>query len=420
MRDETSVDENDFFRQATLRICGSLDMETAMCDSLEYLSGVMPADHLSLVLYDRGLEVVRAVLMTPSPAGRRGDVFISIPIAERDLAKRDLVDVFFVDRPDGGPVTVRIINDPALDPLVSGSIMRRFGMVDSSLLVMRLMADGKYLGNVVLRVEGKGRYTERHARLLAQLCEPFSIALANVLKHREVLDLKDALADENEYLQRKLFQPADDTIVGAKGGLSDVMELVSRVAPLDSQVLLLGETGVGKDVVAQAIHRLSRRRAGPFVKVNCGAIADTLLDSELFGHERGAFTGAMTQRRGFFERADRGTIFLDEIGELTPSGQVRMLRVLQYKEVQRVGGSTPVPVNVRVIAATNRNLDEMVKSGEFREDLWFRLNVFPVGIPPLRRRKEDIPGLVDHFIGRKWKELRLPGPPGLVDRKSVV
>lgn len=414
MPDRLNVDENDFFRQATLRICGSLHMETAMRRCLEYLSTVLPADHLNLVLYDRGMEMVRTVLTTASPEEWRPIPATAFPVSEEALSGRDRVDVFQVERPEGPPVMVRIINDPDLDPLVSGTMLRSFGMSDSSLLVMRLMVEEKYLGNVVLRVAGKGRYTERHARLLALLREPFSIAMANVLEHHVILRLKDALADENEYLQRKLFHPEDSAVVGATGGLGGVMELVKRVAPLDSQVLLLGETGVGKDVVARAIHRLSRRHAEPFVKVNCGAIADTLLDSELFGHERGAFTGAMAQRRGYFERADRGTIFLDEIGELTPSGQVRMLRVLQYKEVQRVGGSTPVPVNVRVIAATNRNLDEMVKEGEFREDLWFRLNVFPIEVPPLRRRKGDIPGLVEHFIRGKWKELRLPGPPGLV------
>jgi transcriptional regulator with GAF, ATPase, and Fis domain len=184
--------------------------------------------------------------------------------------------------------------------------------------------------------------------------------------------------------------------------------------------LLLGETGVGKDVIANAIHYSSPRKDGPFIKVNCGAIPETLLDSELFGHEKGAFTGALSQRRGRFERANGGTLFLDEIGELPPQAQVRMLRVLQYKEIERVGGTNPISVDIRLIAATNRDLEEMVKAKQFREDLWFRLNVFPIRIPPLRERKEDIVALVHHFIRRKSRELKLPAPPplapGIIDR----
>jgi hydrogenase-4 transcriptional activator len=172
-------------------------------------------------------------------------------------------------------------------------------------------------------------------------------------------------------------------------------------------VLLLGETGTGKEIIANAIHYSSPRKDDPFIKVNCGAIPETLLDSELFGHEKGAFTGAISQKRGRFERADKGTIFLDEIGELPAQAQVRLLRVLQEKEIERVGGTSSIRVDVRVISATNRNLQEMITSGRFREDLWFRLNVFPIMIPPLRQRREDIPALVHHFIERKSRELKL-------------
>ena len=198
------------------------------------------------------------------------------------------------------------------------------------------------------------------------------------------------------------------------------MEMVQQVAPLDSPVLLLGETGTGKEVIANAIHYSSPRKDGPFIKVNCGAIPETLLDSELFGHEKGAFTGAISQRRGRFERADKGTIFLDEIGELPPQAQVRLLHVLQKKEIERVGGTSSIPVDIRIISATHRNLEEMIASGRFREDLWFRLNVFPIMIPPLRQRKEDIPALVHHFIDRKSMELKLTErpvlAPGAIDR----
>ena len=178
-------------------------------------------------------------------------------------------------------------------------------------------------------------------------------------------------------------------------------------------MLLLGQTGVGKDVIANAIHVLSSRTDGLFVKVKCGAIPESLIDSELFGHEKGAFTGAMAQKRGRFERANHGTIFLDEIGELPPQAQVRLLRVLQDKEIERVGGTKTIQLDIRIIAATNRNLEEMVQTGQFREDLWFRVNVFPIWIPPLRQRKSDIPALIQHFIHKKARELKLPGIPAL-------
>jgi transcriptional regulator with GAF, ATPase, and Fis domain len=178
-------------------------------------------------------------------------------------------------------------------------------------------------------------------------------------------------------------------------------------------VFLLGEPGTGKEIMANAIHYSSPRKDGPFIKVNCGAIPESLIDSELFGHEKGAFTGAIGQKRGRFERADKGTIFLDEIGELPPQAQVRLLRVLQTKEIERLGGTSSIRVDIRVISATNRNLQEMVASGRFREDLWFRLNVFPIMIPPLRQRREDIPALVHHFIDRKSKELKLAERPVL-------
>jgi transcriptional regulator with GAF, ATPase, and Fis domain len=228
------------------------------------------------------------------------------------------------------------------------------------------------------------------------------------------------LADDNRYLYNEMRSASGDEIIGTDFGLKTVMKMVGQVAPLDSPVLLLGETGTGKEVIANAIHYSSPRRDGPFIKVNCGAIPDTLLDSELFGHEKGAFTGAISQKRGRFERADKGTIFLDEIGEFPAQAQVRLLRVLQTKEIERVGGTASIPVDVRIISATNRNLEKMIASGRFREDLWFRLNVFPITIPPLRERREDIPALAHHFIERKSKELKLAErpviAPGALDR----
>ena len=189
--------------------------------------------------------------------------------------------------------------------------------------------------------------------------------------------------------------------------------MVRQVAPLDSPVLLMGETGTGKEIIANAIHLGSQRKNNPYITVNCGAIPENLVDSELFGHEKGAFTGAISRKRGRFERAHSGTIFLDEIGELPPAAQIRLLRVVQQHEIERVGGTESIPVDVRIISATHQNLPEMVSKGTFREDLWFRLNVFPIMIPPLRQRVEDIPALVNHFVEKKSRELKLSERPPL-------
>ncbi len=203
-------------------------------------------------------------------------------------------------------------------------------------------------------------------------------------------------------------------IIGADSGLKQTMEKAAMVAPLSSTVLLSGETGTGKEIIANAIMAMSKRGKAPFVKVNCAAVPHSLMEAALFGHEKGAFTGAIAMKKGFFERAQGGTIFLDEIGELTPNTQTRLLRVLQEKEIERVGGSSTIPLDIRVIAATHRNLERMVKAGRFRQDLFFRINVFPIDIPPLRHRKNDIILLVKHFINKKSIEMKLESIPGLV------
>jgi transcriptional regulator with GAF, ATPase, and Fis domain len=359
-----------------------------------------------LHLYERDLGSMRTIAMATAYEGRKLDHFTPLSKEVRSRVEEKHPHVM-------------ILNQPDLEPL-GKTMLQQLKKPDSSGLVLHLDVEGRRLGALSLVAEGKDRFSEGHARLMSLLNEPFAIALSNTLKHQEVLRLKDLLADDNRYLHRELRHLSGDEIVGAEFGLKGVMEMARQVASQSSPVLLLGETGVGKDVIANSIHYSSSRKGGPFVKVNCGAIPETLLDSELFGHEKGAFTGALSQKRGRFERADRGTLFLDEIGELPPQAQVRMLRVLQYKEIERVGGTKPISVDIRLIAATNRNLEEMVKARQFREDLWFRLNVFPLRIPPLRERKEDIPALVRYFMHRKSRELKLAEPPpiarGVIDR----
>ncbi len=240
------------------------------------------------------------------------------------------------------------------------------------------------------------------------LIEPFAAALENDRRLRELSVLREAAeADRQSLLTRLKRQDVTDTLVGAESGLREVMERVDLVARSDTPVLILGETGSGKEVVARAIHRRSPRSAGPFLRVNCGAIPPELIDSELFGHERGSFTGAVATRQGWFERADGGTLFLDEIGELSPAAQVRLLRVLQDGGVQRVGGQRSLTVDVRVVAATHRDLHAMVKEGDFRQDLWYRIAIFPIRLPALRERTQDIPALATHFALQAAQRLGL-------------
>src|SRR5262245_13190572 len=217
----------------------------------------------------------------------------------------------------------------------------------------------------------------------------------------EIKRLKDRLQDENIALREEVDQASMfEEIVGASTALKVVLSHVSKVAPTDSTVLICGETGTGKELIARAIHKHSRRADRAFISLNCAATPPSLIASELFGHEKGAFTGAVQQWRGRFELAQSGTIFLDEIGEIPMDTQIALLRVLQERQVERVGGNRPIPVDVRVIAATNRDLSAAITAGTFRSDLYYRLNVFPIEVPPLRRRREDIPILVEYFVKR--------------------
>jgi transcriptional regulator with GAF, ATPase, and Fis domain len=227
-----------------------------------------------------------------------------------------------------------------------------------------------------------------------------AIAIKNAHLFEEVSQLSRRLEAENVYLREELRAELRPGIVGKSLALREALTRVERVAPTDSTVLLLGETGTGKELFANALHELSPRRGAAFVKVNCAAIAPALIESELFGHEKGAFTGALQRRLGRFELADHGTLFLDEVSELPVEAQAKLLRVLQERELERVGSSTTLPVDVRVICATNRNLETEVAEKRFRQDLFYRLNVFPIAVPPLRERGEDIRILVEHFVDR--------------------
>lgn len=392
--------ERDFFYQATVRICSSLEIDKGLYGFFKFLEQFMPVEAICLCLFEPDMGALKTLAEARESGGRRMETMIPLsPEARSILQREDLERVRVDNAPDGDP----ILNDWAAF----------FDLPRSSFLRLRLVIEGKRIGSLVMHTPGRNMYSEENARWMSLVNEPFAIAISNALRHQEALKLKDMLDDETRCLRRELQGLAGDEIVGSDFGLKGTMEMVRQVAPLESPVLLLGESGAGKELISHAVHQLSPRKDGPFVVVNCGAIPETLVDSELFGHEKGAFTGAVAQKRGRFERADKGTIFLDEIGELPLHAQVRMLRVLQDMKIERVGGTKSISVDIRVIAATHRNLAKMIQENRFREDLWFRLNVFPIPIPPLRERRSDIPALVHYFVEKKSRELKLPSSPKL-------
>jgi transcriptional regulator with GAF, ATPase, and Fis domain len=395
------MDKNEFFREATIRICGNLEIEQALFSTLKFIRYSVPIDIMFLEYYDESMEAMRTLAKATSHSGEIVDIVVRVSDKAKKQAKQKYGSkndkVILYNKPD--------------EELLSKELLHFHQIKASSLLVIVLESGKQRIGTVVMILTEKEKLNQTQIEYLSLLKEPFAIALSNHKKHREVTRLKELLADDNKYLHQQLRRISGEEIIGANYGLKEVMQKVSQVANLDSPVLLFGETGVGKDVIANAIHYSSTRSNKPFITVNCGAIPESLIDSELFGHEKGAFTGAISQKRGRFERADKGTIFLDEIGELPLQAQVRFLRVLQSKEFERVGGTETIKPDIRIIAATNRNLEQRVSEQKFRKDLWFRLNVFPIYIPSLRTRKNDIPELIQYFIEIKSIELKLPKIP---------
>ena len=269
-----------------------------------------------------------------------------------------------------------------------------------------LVNRGRALGDLMIVRLTEGTFTAEDVDFLSQAAGQIAIAIENALAYREISELKDKLAQEKLYLEEEIRSEMNFAeIVGKSSALRKVLKRVETVAPTDSTVLIYGETGAGKELIARAIHDLSPRKSKAFVKLNCAAIPTGLLESELFGHEKGAFTGAIAQRIGRFEVANGGTIFLDEIGEIPLELQTKLLRVLQEREFERLGSSRTLRTDARLIAATNRDLEAMVAEQKFRSDLFFRLNVFPIQVPPLRERQGDIPLLVRHFAQQFSKRM---------------
>ncbi|HET6176965.1 MAG TPA: sigma 54-interacting transcriptional regulator [Candidatus Sulfotelmatobacter sp.] len=273
--------------------------------------------------------------------------------------------------------------------------------------VIPLVNRGQAVGVLAISRTTDTPFTSEDIDFVSEASGQIAIAIENSLAYREVSELKERLAQENSYLEQEIRGDIEfEEMVGSSPALKHVLHLVETVAPTDSTVLLLGETGTGKELIARAVHEHSRRKDRIFVKINCAAIPTGLLESELFGHEKGAFTGAISQKIGRLELADGGTLFLDEVADIPSEIQPKLLRALQEREFERLGSTRTVKVNVRLIAATNRDLEKMVASREFRSDLYYRLNVFPIRVPPLRERKEDIPLLVGYFVQKFAKQMQ--------------
>jgi transcriptional regulator with GAF, ATPase, and Fis domain len=403
-RTRVAPDPDVFFREVTLRVSSSLDMVTALHRVLDYLKDFIPSSAIGLYRFDADRHCIFAVAEV-SDEGATKSTLDHHPVFSVDAEFMQII------RRRRAELNMVNISEPGTLP---ASVLQCFPhLATRSVISLRLTIDGEEVGGLAISAEGAGIYHRNHIKLLEHVMEPLALAMSNAWRFLEVERLRDRLAEENRALSMDMERSVGVQVIGADFGLSQVMELVRRVAPLSSPVLLLGETGAGKEVIANAIHLSSPRNQAPMVRVPCGAIPETLLDSELFGHEKGAFTGAIDRKRGRFERAAGGTIFLDEIGELTAEAQVKLLRVLQDKQFERVGGTETLTSDARIIAATHRDLARMVREGRFREDLWYRLNVFPIMIPPLRMRKDDIPPLALYFIERKAREMNLERIPAI-------
>jgi formate hydrogenlyase transcriptional activator len=370
----------------TNAIIGSLTREALFHAIASALRPVLPFERTAIFLHDADRDVLRLFVLESSLPSTYFAVGFEMPVdgshvgqvfrTQRAFLRRDL------DREREYPAERQAHADGV-----------------RSYVIVPLVVQGRSLGALAVASARAEQYDADDAAFLQQAANQVALAVANMLAFEEIATLKARLEQDNAYLQEEIDREHNFVeLIGSHPALLAVLDVIDRVAPTDSTVLVSGETGTGKELVARALHHASRRRTRPLVKVNCGAISAGLVESELFGHVKGAFTGALERRIGRFELADGGTIFLDEVGELPLDTQVKLLRVLQEGEFEPVGSSKTQRVDVRVIAATNRNLEDEVSHGKFREDLFYRLQVMPIALPPLRERRGDIPLLAAYYI----------------------
>lgn len=344
---------------------------------LELIFEVVPAEHGAILLAEEGREEFASVFGLDRSAGEGAEHSVTV---SRTIARQVLQE------------GVALLSNNVLESEAFSSSTSLIASRAQSLLCVPLLLFDKVLGVIYLDTSDRGaRFDEDHLRLLTAIAGISAVAMENV-RHVEWL--------ESENLRLNTQIKIEHNMVGEGARMRNVYQLIAKVAPTDSTVLIGGESGTGKELAAHAIHLNSPRAGKPFAAINCAALTETLLESELFGHERGAFTGAIAQKKGKLEAADGGSIFLDEVAELAPTLQAKLLRVLQEREFERVGGTRLIKVNIRLIAATNKDLEEAVKDGSFRQDLYYRLNVVRLVMPPLRERREDIPLLASYFASK--------------------
>ncbi|MFO0837287.1 MAG: sigma 54-interacting transcriptional regulator [Phycisphaerae bacterium] len=388
--DESAIDRRTLAAlvEASTTISSSLDLSTTLQAIAKAAAEVLAAEASSVILLDRS----RQKLIFRAAVGLYGNLLMGEEFDSKlGIAGR----VASTGQPT-------LVPDVRRHPDFFGGIDAKSTFITRGMLAAPLKARNEVIGVVeVLNKRGTENFTERDLNILTVFANLAALATANAQSH-------ESLKRENLGLREGAH--IEDSIIGGSNPLKEVLQLCDRVSATNATVLLLGETGTGKELSARRIHHISPRRSKPFIAINCAALPETLLESELFGHEAGAFTGATSQKLGRFELADHGTLFLDEIGDISASTQVKLLRVLQEREFIRVGGTKTISCDVRIIAATNRNLKKAMDSGEFREDLYYRLNVFPIQLPPLRERREDIPLLIEYFVERHAKELGWPKP----------
>lgn len=396
------MDQNTFYRGAIEALTSTLELHEGLQKCLHFVAQSIPCEIMSIHLWDEDLLALKIHAVASHQRAFIFDKVLPIHEHHRHLTRWE------------AGYGIRRFNNTLDDPIsvmVETAINEKFGDKHYSHMISRVQIDGHRICDVVVMAEAPQQFTLEHEALFSGLDQPFGIAVSNAIKHLEITELHKQLVGDNKKLRNQLNTNAlPDEIIGSETGLKTVIGKVKEVAFTDVPVLITGETGTGKDVIANAIQALSSRSHESFVRINCGAIPETLLDSELFGHEKGAFTGAQNRKMGRFERANNGTIFLDEVGELSKAAQVKLLRVLQNGELERVGANEVTKINVRVIAATNQALENLVETGEFRSDLYYRLCLFPIKIPALRERAEDIPLFVRSFIENAVYKFKLPPP----------